>query len=780
MLGERRLLTVLVLAPVAMALAVASAEVVARGGAWETPCWILPNGRVSTVLGGGEACPLEEGERVHELRTTDGRIVPFEGLSTINGALGPGTTALELHAVDRGKETWRRAVVVELSLETALARVASAFLLSVLLMSLPLLLVWRSAAAAAAPFSILYAAAAVVAVAVICGRQSQLLQQMALVSTILVPGAVVHLSFRFPTERRMLREAPGLRFAPYLVCFVILPTAWAAMVSRPLLWPTARALVLVLLGGAWVLLLLSCLFALRESTFEVQRARARILWYGSLVAPVVPTLAFAPRAAVPGAAATYFAVCVIAMPLPIALAISRYNLFDLDQDVRRWIGRFAYLGTAAGVLTAAVVATVSIESLPSGVAGAPALFAVLFGCLALIEPLRGRTLGLIEAVLSPHFRRLGRLREAFSTSISELQEAGGVARSLAETLEAALQPRSGSVFLGSGSAWKGAHHLSGEGPIDPLLAETALKLLASREMLYLAADEVEQSTARVELETAGVTLLSALRRGGQTFGVVLLGPRRSRVPYTSVDLDFVRGTIAEAALALHNARLAEDLLTSDRRATTGRIALSLVHDMSKELQWIRELSRRLPSRIDDRTRALRDLETITEMASDLSGSLRRFLRRAVHESPASETRPLSTIVDRAVAATARRFGLERIVVDIDADAGGSQVSSDIETVLINLIENGLLAEGSDEPVRISVTLDVEALRIVVCDQGRGLPTNEPERVFELGFTTRGEEGGSGVGLSACREIVRSLGGHLDLSPDPAGGTRATVFLPSPP
>ena len=52
-----------------------------------------------------------------------------------------------------------------------------------------------------------------------------------------------------------------------------------------------------------------------------------------------------------------------------------------------------------------------------------------------------------------------------------------------------------------------------------------------------------------------------------------------------------------------------------------------------------------------------------------------------------------------------------------------------------------------------------------------------EAVFELGYTTESERGGSGIGLAVSRDIVESLGGKLTLSARSGGGTRATIRVP---
>ena len=72
-------------------------------------------------------------------------------------------------------------------------------------------------------------------------------------------------------------------------------------------------------------------------------------------------------------------------------------------------------------------------------------------------------------------------------------------------------------------------------------------------------------------------------------------------------------------------------------------------------------------------------------------------------------------------------------------------------------------------------------RVVVEDEGPGIPEADLERVFEpfvrLEVSRSRDTGGSGLGLAIARSIVRSHGGDIRLENRPEGGVRATVVLP---
>jgi signal transduction histidine kinase len=104
----------------------------------------------------------------------------------------------------------------------------------------------------------------------------------------------------------------------------------------------------------------------------------------------------------------------------------------------------------------------------------------------------------------------------------------------------------------------------------------------------------------------------------------------------------------------------------------------------------------------------------------------------------------------------------------------------LEQVFINLILNSCQSlRGRDKAVTVRSSMDQERslLRIVVSDQGQGIPADILPRVREAFFTTRGATGGTGLGLHVSQAIVTAHGGTLEISSTPGVGTEVTVTLP---
>lgn len=104
--------------------------------------------------------------------------------------------------------------------------------------------------------------------------------------------------------------------------------------------------------------------------------------------------------------------------------------------------------------------------------------------------------------------------------------------------------------------------------------------------------------------------------------------------------------------------------------------------------------------------------------------------------------------------------------------------SQIEQVLLNLIKNSMEACIGREEVQITVdaalSIDGNEYRIRVADNGSGILPEVQEKVFVPFFTTK--PGGSGIGLSLCKQIMSLHGGNISLQSVPDKGSCFTLHF----
>ena len=111
----------------------------------------------------------------------------------------------------------------------------------------------------------------------------------------------------------------------------------------------------------------------------------------------------------------------------------------------------------------------------------------------------------------------------------------------------------------------------------------------------------------------------------------------------------------------------------------------------------------------------------------------------------------------------------------------------LNQILFNLVANAreAIKEGGhsldeDRNRRIAIRSFTEGRQVVVAvaDTGPGIPVPIKDRIFEPFFTTRGHGRGKGLGLTVCREIVRSYGGSIRFSSHPGKGAEFRLAFPA--
>ena len=175
---------------------------------------------------------------------------------------------------------------------------------------------------------------------------------------------------------------------------------------------------------------------------------------------------------------------------------------------------------------------------------------------------------------------------------------------------------------------------------------------------------------------------------------------------------------------------------------------------------------------------------LTERMSELSRTLLGFARKPGTEI--TDVR-LSAVVDEALLLAgprAKKAGIviRRSGIDPGLKVRGGRVR--LTQVVVNLVNNaidaltGIGAKGptADTAIAISAAEASGAVRLVIEDNGPGLPSAEHDAVFEPFYSTKGVGEGIGIGLSIVYTIVKDLGGRIETGERAGGGARFTVVL----
>lgn len=256
---------------------------------------------------------------------------------------------------------------------------------------------------------------------------------------------------------------------------------------------------------------------------------------------------------------------------------------------------------------------------------------------------------------------------------------------------------------------------------------------------------------------------------------------RSGADLSPIDLAGVPHEVREVVHALNG--LLERLRTAN--AQQREFLQDAAHQLRTPLAGLQmqlELLEARPTDATARARLRQSVVRVTRLANQLLALARaeaggRLIADATEVDLAALIDPMvEDWVDRA----------DEHGIDLGIDRGPVRVQGDptlLQELIANLMDNALKYCGASGRVTLRCGRDGEAAVIEVSDDGPGIPREVREQVFERFYRHFGTTaGGSGLGLSIAREIVRGHGGRItigDGEPNPSGGrgTCVRVVLP---
>jgi len=324
-------------------------------------------------------------------------------------------------------------------------------------------------------------------------------------------------------------------------------------------------------------------------------------------------------------------------------------------------------------------------------------------------------------------------------------------------------------------------------------------------------------------------------REGVPMGVITLTRTEPR-PFTEKQIELAITFADQAAIAIHNVRLFDELqartreltrsledlrnaqdrlVQTEKLASLGQLTAGIAHEIKNPLNFVNNFSA-LSAELADEMIGVLDGARLDEAKRQELDEIRRLLRSNLDKvvqhgkradaivknmllhsrSGTVEHRSveINAIVDESLSlayhgARAERQGfnitLER---DFDPGVGLAEVyPQEITRVFLNLISNGFYAatkraaeaDNGYEPRLKAVTRNLgDRVEVRIRDNGAGISPEVREKIFTPFFTTKPTGEGTGLGLSISHDIVvKQHGGTIELATEPGAFTEFIVILP---
>jgi signal transduction histidine kinase len=235
-------------------------------------------------------------------------------------------------------------------------------------------------------------------------------------------------------------------------------------------------------------------------------------------------------------------------------------------------------------------------------------------------------------------------------------------------------------------------------------------------------------------------------------------------------------------------QLRQQLLQAHRLSSVGALASSVAHEFNNILTTIINYAKLgLRAEGDDaaRTQALEKILKGSQRAATIINSMLGFARNTCSQRALTD---LAGLVEEALILCDKDLSKHHIHVETKFHSRPQVpvVAGQIEQVLLNLIINARQAMPRGGRLRIEVRENArtQMAEIRVSDTGVGIPIDRMRLIFEPFYTTKEPDehghGGTGLGLSVCRQIIEQHHGRIRVESQVGKGSTFTVKLPLKP
>jgi len=507
-------------------------------------------------------------------------------------------------------------------------------------------------------------------------------------------------------------------------------------------------------------------------------------------------------------------IVFLLLPFSFALAILRYRLWDLDVVLSRSAVYGLLTAGLAALYLLLITAISSVLGDALAAVGYPfVLFVSALSVGILFNPARAWLQSLIDRAFFrqqvDYQRALARWSEELSTSLRFadlahllldevpthllIREAWLLVLDERESrLEALMQQGRG----GHTAQPEGAD-ADVEGQIDPRALSIQVRSPTTTNLarpgtvllLYEDGDQADAAEVRGDLvlvgwRQAGVRLVLPLLSGEKLVGVYLLGEKLSGDVYQRQELDLLRTLTNQAAVAITNARLYEEIHAFSRdlevkvqeRTKELRDFLSVVcHELNTPITAVRGFTDLL---LDGKAGSLttKQDEYLTRVSGNV-GSLMRLVDDLADVSKIENGRltvrleplNLQQVVAAAVSSLMEDIKKKDQQVTVSMPAEDCIVRGDpqrLAQILINLLSNAYRYTPAGGQIQIAAKRVNDSVGIKVSDTGIGIQPDDLDRIFERFYRSPDpfvqEQSGTGLGLSITKSLVELHGSQLQV------------------
>src|SRR5262245_39911503 len=232
-------------------------------------------------------------------------------------------------------------------------------------------------------------------------------------------------------------------------------------------------------------------------------------------------------------------------------------------------------------------------------------------------------------------------------------------------------------------------------------------------------------------------------------------------------------------------QLRQQLLRAQRLSSVGTLASSVAHEFNNILTTVinyAKLGLKPEASESSRLQALEKILKGSQRAATIINSMLGFAR---NQSTQREATDLVALIEEVLILTDKDLSKHQVQVEkkIFGRPKAPVVRGQIEQILLNLVITARQAmpRGGRLTIEVRENPRTSMGEISIADTGVGIPPEQLRLIFEPFYTTKEPDdeghGGSGLGLSVCRQIIEQHQGRIRVESVVGKGSKFTVKLP---
>lgn len=234
------------------------------------------------------------------------------------------------------------------------------------------------------------------------------------------------------------------------------------------------------------------------------------------------------------------------------------------------------------------------------------------------------------------------------------------------------------------------------------------------------------------------------------------------------------------------ARLREQLAQAQKQTALGELVSTTTHEFNNVLMTIlnyAKLGLKHPTG-ETATKSFEKILTAANRAARITNGILGFARNRTANFEATD---MVKVIDDTLLLLERDMMKYRVHVErkINAAPPAMANTNQIQQVLLNILINARQAMTSGGTIFVTLGHDpaTDMVEVSVRDTGCGMTAETLQRIFEPYYTTKAGpdetgRGGTGLGLSMCRDILEAHRGKIRVESAPGAGTQFTLRIPS--